>query len=70
MRKLSLAAFSAVILMIASSENGKQINRSSTWYMTDTSFAIDGTAANLLKNAPKKEIRMRLVFENGDTRIV
>ncbi|MFM6181108.1 MAG: hypothetical protein ACKPA8_06260 [Dolichospermum sp.] len=52
------------------SENAKQINRSSTWYMTDTSFAIDGTAANLLKNAPKKEIRMRLVFENGDTRIV
>lgn len=53
-----------------SSQNGKEINRSSTWYMTDTSFAIDGTAANFLKNAPKKEIRMRLVFENGDTRIV
>jgi hypothetical protein len=51
-------------------QNGKEINRSSTWYMTDTSFAIDGTAANFLKNAPKKEIRMRLVFENGDTRIV
>jgi len=52
------------------SRNGKEINSYSTWYMTDTSFAIDGTAANLLKNAPQKEIRMRLVFENGDTRIV
>ena len=44
--------------------------RSSTWYMTDTSFAIDSTAANLLKNAPQKEIRMRLTFANGDTKII
>ncbi|MBH8566913.1 hypothetical protein I8748_33015 [Nostoc sp. CENA67] len=50
-------------------ENNTSYERSSTWYMTDTSFAINADAANMLRNAPAKEIRARLTFANGDTKV-
>ncbi|WP_392533554.1 hypothetical protein [Nostoc sp. C117] len=50
-------------------ENNTNYDRSSTWYMTDTSFAINADAANMLRTAPAKEIRGRLTFVNGDTKV-
>ncbi|RCJ40713.1 hypothetical protein A6770_09880 [Nostoc minutum NIES-26] len=50
-------------------ENNTKYTRSSTWYMTDTSFAISPDAANMLRTAPEKEIRARLTFANGDTKV-
>jgi hypothetical protein len=50
-------------------ENNTKYERSNTWYMTDTLFDISADAANLLRSAPAKEIRARLTFENGDTKI-
>ncbi|MCF4969990.1 hypothetical protein [Nostoc sp. CMAA1605] len=51
-------------------ENRRSIENSSTWFMTDTLFDISPEAANLLRNAPAKEIKARLTFENGDTKLI
>ncbi|MBD2610081.1 hypothetical protein H6G94_02135 [Nostoc punctiforme FACHB-252] len=50
-------------------ENNTNYERSSTWYMTDTSFAINADAANMLRTAPAKEVKGRLTFVNGDTKV-
>ncbi|QLE56448.1 hypothetical protein [Nostoc sp. TCL26-01] len=50
--------------------NNTKYQRSSTWYMTDTLFDITAEAANLLRNAPAKEVKARLTFDNGDTKII
>ncbi|MBD2363421.1 hypothetical protein H6G36_19870 [Anabaena minutissima FACHB-250] len=51
-------------------ENKRNVQRSSTWYMSDTLFDISPDAANLLRTAPAKEIKARLTFDNGDTKII
>jgi hypothetical protein len=50
-------------------ENKVETKYSSTWYMTDTTFAVNADAANLLRNAPAKQVRVRLTFADGDTKV-
>ncbi len=50
-------------------ENNRNVSYTSTWYMSDTLFAINADAANILRKAPAKEVRVRLTFANGDTKI-
>lgn len=50
-------------------ENSREVSYDSTWYMTDTLFAINADAANMLRKATPKEIRARLTFANGDTKV-
>ncbi|MBW4616499.1 MAG: hypothetical protein KME21_25160 [Desmonostoc vinosum HA7617-LM4] len=50
-------------------ENNREREYSNVWYMTDTVFSIDANAANYLRKAPIKEIRARLRFANGDTKV-
>ncbi|AFY42381.1 hypothetical protein [Nostoc sp. PCC 7107] len=50
-------------------ENNQNVSYNNTWYMSDTLFAINADAANILRKAPAKEIRARLTFANGDTKV-
>jgi hypothetical protein len=50
-------------------ENSTEVKHSSTWYMTDSLFAINSNGVNLLRNAPPSDIRVRLTFANGDSKI-
>ncbi|MBD2299436.1 hypothetical protein H6G80_16285 [Nostoc sp. FACHB-87] len=50
-------------------ENNQNVSYSNTWYMSDTLFAINADAANILRKAQPKEVRVRLTFANGDTKV-
>ncbi|MBD2513032.1 hypothetical protein H6G91_38715 [Nostoc muscorum FACHB-395] len=50
-------------------ENNTNVTRSSTWFMTDTSFTVNGDGANFLRTAPPKEIKARVTFSNGDSKV-
>ncbi|OCQ91345.1 hypothetical protein BCD64_25425 [Nostoc sp. MBR 210] len=50
-------------------ENNKNVSYSNIWYMSDTLFAINADAANILRKAQPKEVRARLTFANGDTKV-
>ncbi|WP_236721392.1 hypothetical protein [Trichormus sp. NMC-1] len=50
-------------------KNNVKTKYSSTWYMTNTIFAVNADTANLLRNAPAKEVRVRLTFADGDTKV-
>ncbi len=50
--------------------NGKESTVSSTWYMTRTIFGIDSKVANILRDAPAKEVRARITFGNNQSTII
>ncbi len=43
--------------------------RSATRYFSENTFAINGKVADLFRNAPKGNARVRITFANGDTKI-
>lgn len=50
-------------------QNDIKYERSSTWYGAENLFAVDDYAANLLRNAPDGNIKIRITFANGDTKV-
>jgi hypothetical protein len=46
-----------------------QVNKTASFYFAENTFAINGKVADLLRNAPKGESRVRITFFNGDTKI-
>lgn len=45
------------------------VKKSAMMYFTENTFAINGKVADLLRNAPKGNAKVRLTFANGDTKI-
>lgn len=48
---------------------GATVQRSSTLYFSENTFAINGKVADFLRNAPKGEAKVRITLANGDTKI-
>ncbi|MBW4646109.1 MAG: hypothetical protein KME23_24475 [Goleter apudmare HA4340-LM2] len=51
------------------SSGSSSYKRSSTWYMTESLFAVNSNAANLLSSATPAVMRARLTFADGDSKI-
>ncbi len=45
------------------------VERSSTLYFSENTFAINGKVADFLRNAPQGEAKVRITLANGDTKI-
>jgi hypothetical protein len=45
------------------------VERSSTLYFSENTFAINGKVADFLRNAPKGDAKVRITLANGDTKI-
>lgn len=50
-----------------STGNGYTITQTGIWYMARNLFVLDANSASILSNAPIKEVKARLTFEDGQT---
>ena len=46
-----------------------QSEKTASFYFTENTFAVNAKVADLLRNAPTGDARVRLTFANGDTKI-
>ncbi len=51
-------------------ENNTQSQHPGTWYMTRNLFAIDSQVANILSNAPRQNVKIRITLANNNTQIL
>ncbi len=49
--------------------NSTSVEKSGAMYFSENTFAINGKVADLLRNAPKGNAKVRLTLANGDTKI-
>ncbi len=53
----------------ATTSGGDSVQRSSTLYFSENTFAINGKVADFLRNAPQGEAKVRITLANGDTKL-
>jgi hypothetical protein len=46
-----------------------KVERSAPYYFTENTFAVNAKVADLFRNAPKGDAKIRITFANGDTKI-
>ena len=50
-------------------ENNTNVQKSSTLYFSENTFAINGKVADFLRNAPEGDAKVRITLASGDTKI-
>jgi hypothetical protein len=65
----SVPKYAATNYNYSDSTGSSTVQRSSTLYFSENTFAINGKVADFLRNAPKGEAKVRITLANGDTKL-
>jgi hypothetical protein len=65
----SVPKYAATNYSYSVSSGSTTVERSSTLYFSENTFAINGKVADFLRNAPQGEAKVRITLANGDTKI-
>jgi hypothetical protein len=65
----SVPKYASTNYTYSATSGSSTVKRSSTLYFSENTFAINGKVADLLRNAPKGEAKVRLTLANGDTKL-